>query len=86
VRLPVGARPATISNSMAVSKAPGISAAVVQDGEFVWSAGFGTADLQNSVPATSQMLYRLGSISKSITATAGMELWEHGKLNLDSQV
>jgi serine beta-lactamase-like protein LACTB len=76
----------TISNFMAASKAPGISVAVVQDGEFVWSAGFGMADLENSVPATSQTLYRLGSISKPITATAAMALWEHGKLDLDSPV
>ena len=61
-----------ISKFMADSKAPGISAAVVQDGEFVWSAGFGMADLENSVPATSQTLYRLGSISKSIMATAAI--------------
>jgi serine beta-lactamase-like protein LACTB len=76
----------TISSFIAASKAPGISAAVVQDGEFVWSAGFGMADLENSVPATSQTVYRLGSISKSITATAAMELWEHRKLDLDSPV
>src|SRR5579871_91356 len=76
----------TISKFMAASKAPGISAAVVQAGEFVWSAGFGMADLENSVPATSQTLYRLGSISKPITATAAMALWEHGKLDLDSPV
>jgi CubicO group peptidase (beta-lactamase class C family) len=76
----------TISNFMAASKAPSISAAVVQDGEFAWSAGFGMADLENSVHATSQTVYRLGSISKSITATAAMELWEHGKLDLDSPV
>src|ERR1700730_12018605 len=76
----------TISNFMAASKSPGISAAVVQDGKFVWSAGFGMADLENSVPATSQTVYRLGSISKSITATAVMELWEHGKLDLDFPV
>ena len=75
-----------ISRFMAESKAPGISAAIVQDGEFVWSAGFGMADLENSVPATSQTLYRLGSISKSITATAAMALWERGKLDLDSPV
>ena len=76
----------TISNFMSASKVPGISAAVVQDGEVVWSAGFGMADLENSVPATSKTLYRLGSISKSITATAAMELWEQGKLDLDSPV
>ncbi len=76
----------TISTFLATSKAPGISAAVVQDGAFVWSAGFGMADLENSVPATSQTLYRLASISKSITATAAMKLWEQGKLDLDSPV
>lgn len=75
-----------ISKFMATSKTPGISAAIVQDGEFVWSAGFGMADLENSVPATSETLYRLGSISKPITAAAAMQLWEHGKLDLDSPV
>lgn len=76
----------TISNFMSASKVPGISAAVVQNGEVVWSAAFGMADLENSVPATSKTLYRLGSISKSITATAAMELWEQGKLDLDAPV
>src|SRR5580658_2754931 len=50
----------TISNFMTASKAPSISAAVVQGGEFVWAAGFGMADLENSVHATSQTVYRLG--------------------------
>jgi CubicO group peptidase (beta-lactamase class C family) len=76
----------TISSFMVASKVPGISVAVVQDGEFVWSAGFGMADLENSVRATPQTLYRIGSISKPITATAAMTLWEHGKLDLDSPV
>jgi serine beta-lactamase-like protein LACTB len=71
---------------MAANKVPGMSVAVVQDGEFVWSRGFGMADLENSVPATAQTLYRLGSISKPITATAAMTLWEHGQLDLDAPV
>ncbi len=75
-----------IGKFMAAGKVPGVSAAVVQNGEFVWSAGFGMADLENSVPATSKTLYRLGSISKPITATAAMELWERGKLDLDAPV
>jgi CubicO group peptidase (beta-lactamase class C family) len=75
-----------ISTFMAESKVPGISAAIVQHGELVWSAGFGMADLENSVPATSQTMYRIGSISKSITATAAMALWERGKLDLDYPV
>lgn len=71
---------------MVDSKALGVSASVVQDGEFVWSAGFGMADLENSVAATPQALYRLGSISKPITATAAMKLWEHSNLDLDAPV
>jgi len=75
-----------ISTFMTESQTPGVSAAVVQDGELVWSAGFGMADLENSVPATSNTLYRLGSISKPLTATAAMALWERGRLDLDSPV
>jgi CubicO group peptidase (beta-lactamase class C family) len=75
-----------IATFMAASKVPGLSVAIVQDGEVVWSAGFGMADLENSVPATSQTVYRVGSISKPLTATAALALWEQGKLNLDSPV
>ena len=62
---------------------PGISVAAVLDGKPVWSEGFGVADMENFVPATSSTLYRLGSISKPITAVAAMQLWEKGKLDLD---
>jgi serine beta-lactamase-like protein LACTB len=75
-----------IAKFMATYKVPGVSVAVVLDGKFAWSAGLGKADLENSVAATSQTLYRLGSISKPITATAAMTLWERGKLELDVPV
>ena len=61
-----------ISKFMAANRVPGISAAVVWNGEEVWSEGFGMADLENSVPVTPQTLFRLASISKPITATAAM--------------
>ena len=65
-----------VAKFMAAGQVPGLSAAVVENGEFVWSAGFGMADLENFVPATSQTLYRLASVSKPITSTAAMQLWE----------
>jgi CubicO group peptidase (beta-lactamase class C family) len=70
---------------MATSNAAGVSVAVVQDGEFVWSQRFGMADLENSVPATADTLYRLGSVSKPITATAALVLSERGQLDLDAK-
>lgn len=75
-----------IKKFMAETGAPGISVAVVDNGQAAWSAGYGMADLENSVPATSQTLYRLGSISKPLTAVAALELWERGKLDLDAPV
>jgi CubicO group peptidase (beta-lactamase class C family) len=75
-----------VAKFMQKSGAPGASVAVVEDGKLVWSAGFGMADLENSVAADSDTLYRLASISKSLTATAAMQLWERGKLDLDAPV
>ncbi len=74
------------SRFMAANSVPGISAAIVEDGQLVWSTGFGMADLENFVPATSSTLFRLGSISKPITATAILQLSERGKLDLDAEV
>jgi serine beta-lactamase-like protein LACTB, mitochondrial len=75
---------AAIARFMAANGTPGISVAVVENGAEEWSAGFGSADLESAVPATAHTLYRLGSISKSITATAALLLWQQGKLDLDA--
>ena len=77
---------AAIAKFRTANSPPGISAAVVEHGAFVWAAGFGMADLENEVPATALTLYRLGSISKSLTAVGAMQLWEQGKLDLDAPV
>jgi len=74
---------AAVSSFMSANSVPGIGAAVVLEGEPVWSAGFGMADLEDSAPVTSSTLFRLGSISKPVTATAILQLWEQGKLDLD---
>ncbi len=76
----------TVKKFMAASGVPGISVAIVENGQYEWSGGFGAADLENSVAATDNTLYRLASISKPITATAAMLLWQNGKLDLDAPV
>ena len=75
-----------IAKFMAAGHVPGISVAAVLNGEYAWSGGFGMADLENFVPATSVTLYRLGSVSKPLTATAAMRLWQDGKVDLDAPV
>ncbi len=75
-----------VTEFMAKSGTPGISVAIVKDGVFVWATGYGLADLENTVPATNETMYRLASVSKPITATGAMWLVEHGKLDLDAPV
>jgi serine beta-lactamase-like protein LACTB len=65
---------------------PGVSVAVGVDGAVVWSEGFGYADLENRVPATEQTRFRVGSVSKPITAAAVGLLVEQGRLDLDAPV
>jgi serine beta-lactamase-like protein LACTB len=75
-----------ISKFMATNQVPGLSVAVVEHGQFVWSEGFGMASLKDHVPVTSHTLFRLASVSKPLTATGAMQLWERGKLDLDAPI
>ncbi|HVR25689.1 MAG TPA: serine hydrolase domain-containing protein [Candidatus Polarisedimenticolia bacterium] len=77
---------AAVSRFMASTHVPGMSVAVVENGEYEWAQGFGFADLENNVPASEHTLFRLASISKSLTATAAMQLWDRGRLDLDAPV
>jgi CubicO group peptidase (beta-lactamase class C family) len=72
---------AAVSKFMSTTHVPGLSVAVVENGGYKWAQGFGVADLENNVPSTEHTLFRLASISKSLTATAAMQLWERGQLD-----
>lgn len=77
---------AIVREVMAESGIPGISVAVGFHGSVVWSEGFGFADLEHSVPVTTLTKFRVGSVSKPITAAALGLLMEAGKLDLDAPV
>src|SRR5450631_3571184 len=77
---------AAVSKFMANTHVPGLSVGVVENGEYEWASGFGLADAENNVPASEHTLFRLASISKSLTATAALELQERGQLDLDAPV
>lgn len=65
---------------------PGMCVAVVHDGKPVWSHGFGIADLENDVPATTKTVYRIASITRMVTAVAVLRLVQDGKLDLHASV
>jgi CubicO group peptidase (beta-lactamase class C family) len=72
-----------IKQEMSNQDVEGLSIAVVDDQQIVWSQGFGYADQANKIAATPETVYRVGSISKLFTDTLVMQLAERGKLDID---
>lgn len=69
-----------------VPRIPGLQVAVAVDGRLVWSETFGYRDLERRVPVTRTTLFRIGSVSKPLTAAAVARLVEAGTLDLDAPV
>ena len=77
---------ARVRADLAARGYPGIAIAVAVDGETVWSEGFGYANLEHRVPMQPAVKFRVGSISKSLTAAAVARLVEDGRLDLDAPI
>ena len=61
---------------------PGAALAVSRNGSLVYARGFGYANTANSTPVQPDSLFRIGSVSKTFTAVAILELVQQGKLQL----
>ena len=72
--------------TLAKTGVPSASLAVVKDGQIAYVKAYGDARLEPRTPATPEMRYSIGSISKQFTATAILLLQEQGKLSLDDKV
>jgi len=65
---------------------PGISVAVLQKQQTIFTDGFGYADIENKIPATAGTPYNIASLTKTFGAAILMKLVEEGKLNLHSEI
>jgi CubicO group peptidase (beta-lactamase class C family) len=71
---------------MKISKVPSVSACIIKEDELIWSNGYGYYDIENNKKANSRTLYNIASISKMVTATAIMQLYDQGLFDLDDDV
>ncbi len=73
---------AIVTALMKTNQTPGMSISVSVNSEMVWSEGFGFADVENSVPVDpSKTMFRIGSVSKTLTSSAMGKLMESGSLD-----
>src|SRR5689334_17993918 len=64
--------------------AVGLGLAVVRNGRLEFFRGHGLADVQSGTPISEDTVFRIGSITKTFTAIAVMQLWERGLIDLDA--
>jgi CubicO group peptidase (beta-lactamase class C family) len=64
--------------------AVGLAVGVIRDGSLAFFYGHGAADLASGTPVTEDTVFRIGSLTKTFTAIAVMQLWEQGLLDLDA--
>ncbi len=75
-----------LKKTLQTNHLPSLSVAVAKEGQLIFANAQGFADLELKAPATPQSVYRIGSISKSISAVLTMALQEKGKLEINTPI
>jgi CubicO group peptidase (beta-lactamase class C family) len=75
-----------IEQKMNAMNIPGIAVALTDGEKLLRIATYGYADVAARIPITPEMLFEIGSISKSFTSIAILQLWEEGRLDLHEPV
>jgi len=76
----------SLTERMADLGVPGVSIAVMVNGEIAWAKGYGYANVADRRPVTPNTLFQAASISKPIAALAVLELVDDGRVDLDTDV
>lgn len=69
--------------TLADGRVAAVGIGVKRGDDLLLAEGYGSADLENAVPATAETVYRIGSITKQFTAAAVLQLVEEGRIGLD---
>ena len=81
-----GPKVAPLVERMEAHGTPGLSIALVEEGEVVWCHGYGVAEIGASRPVTPESIFQAGSISKPVAAAVALRLVDDGLIDLDRDV
>lgn len=73
-----------IPDLMEKANVPGLSIAVIRDGEIIWSCGFGIKNTKTGEPVHENTIFEAASLTKPFFAYTAMKLVESGELDLDT--
>ena len=75
-----------IESTMETHLIPGLSISIIKNNDIVWEKQLGYANIINNIPVDENTMFILSSISKTVTATALLQLFEEGLFNLDDDI
>ncbi len=75
-----------LESRMRALGATGFGTGIIRGDQLVWTHAWGIADKEAGTPATVDTVYRICSISKTVTGLAAMALVEQGRLDLDTDI
>jgi CubicO group peptidase (beta-lactamase class C family) len=75
-----------ISITMEQYHIPGLAALVVKNDSIIWSNNYGYSNIAQNQSVKDSTLFLMASISKTIVATAIMQLWEEGLFDLNENI
>ena len=76
----------SVMNANYLPDEPGATIIITQNGNDIYSKGFGLANIELDVPMKPEMIFRLGSMTKQFTAVSILILEEQGKLGLKDDI
>jgi CubicO group peptidase (beta-lactamase class C family) len=77
---------AAMAAEMQKEKVVGMAIGIIDNGHIVYLKGYGLADREKAVPATTDTMFRWASCTKPLAAIAALQLAEKGQLDLDADV
>ena len=75
-----------IMNRISKYRIPSLVISIVRNYEIIYTRGFGFRDIENLIPTNPETLYGVGSVTKSFTALAILQLVQEGKIELDDSI
>ena len=75
-----------VKEAMLTYKIPGVSLAVLRNGQIILLKSYGLANVEHQIPVKPETIFQSGSIGKQFTAAAIMILVQENKLSLDAKI
>src|SRR5262249_10292143 len=85
-RTPVRPCRTNLTRQLQTLDVPGLAAGIVKNGRLVCASAVGMANIEENRPATPDTLFLIASVSKTLAATAPMQLHDQGKFGLDDDI